>query len=101
MITTYLKIASSSAVVEAETNKIQNIDSAFPLIAGAGYKAIKTSETSFDLFTGLGYSKTEFGHVPHLQPAKKVWNSCLVRNRPINSARPLASKQRWVIYPGT
>ena len=87
---------------EAETNKIQNIDSRYSVNAGAGYKAIKTPETSFDLFTGVGYSKTEFGVTIPPSASSKKGVEFLFGEESTHKLSPTSSiKQRWVIYPGT
>ena len=87
---------------EAETNKIQNIDSRYSVNAGAGYKAIKTPETSFDLFTGVGYSKTEFGVTIPPSASSKKGVEFLFGEESTHKLSPTSSiKQRWVVYPGT
>lgn len=87
---------------EIETNKIQNIDSRYAVNAGAGYKAIKTDETSFDLFTGIGYSETRFGvTIPPSAPNKKGVEFLLGEESTHKISPTSSIKQRWVIYPGS
>lgn len=87
---------------EIETNKIQNIDSRYAVNAGAGYKAIKTDETSFDLFTGVGYSETRFGiTIPPSAPNKKGVEFLLGEESTHKISPTSSVKQRWVVYPGS
>ena len=87
---------------ELETNKIQNIDSRYAINAGAGYKAIKNEETSFDLFTGVGYSETRFGVTIPPSVANKKGVEFLLGEESTHKISPTSSiKQRWVIYPGS
>lgn len=87
---------------EVETNKIQNVDSRYAVNAGAGYKAIKTAETSFDLFTGVGYSETRFGvTIPPSAPNKKGVEFLLGEESTHKISSTSSIKQRWVIYPGS
>ncbi|MBI3729074.1 MAG: DUF481 domain-containing protein [Burkholderiales bacterium] len=86
---------------EVETNKIQNVDSRYAVNAGAGYKAIKTEETSFDLFTGVGYSETRFGVTIPPSVANKKGVEFLLGEESTHKISPTSSvKQRWVIFPG-
>jgi putative salt-induced outer membrane protein len=87
---------------EVETNKIQNIDSRYSVNAGAGFKLIKTDETSFDLFTGLGYSDTRFGTTIPPSPTNKKGVEFLIGEESTHKLSSTSSiKQRWAIYPGS
>lgn len=87
---------------EIETNKIQNIDSRYSLNAGAGFKLIKTDETSFDLFTGIGYSDTRFGTTIPPSPSSKKGVELLIGEESTHKLSSTSSvKQRWSIYPGS
>lgn len=87
---------------EAETNPIQNIDSRFSVNAGAGFKAIKSEDTNFDLFTGLGYSETRFGvTIPPSAPNKKGAEFLFGEESTHKLSTTSSIKQRWVIYPGS
>jgi putative salt-induced outer membrane protein len=44
----------------AETNKVAGLKSRYGINTGAGYKIIRTAETTFDVFAGVGYSKVKF-----------------------------------------
>lgn len=87
---------------EFETNKNQNIDTRFAVNAGAGYKAIKTDATSFDLFTGFGYSNTRFGVTIPPSISSKKGVEFLLGEESTHKLSPTSSiKQRWVVYPGS
>lgn len=87
---------------ELETNKIQNIDSRYSFNAGAGFKLIKTNDTSFDLFTGLGYSDTRFGStIPPSFSSKKGVEFLLGEESTHKLSATSSIKQRWAIYPGS
>ncbi|MBR7800345.1 DUF481 domain-containing protein [Undibacterium fentianense] len=87
---------------EIETNKIQNIDSRYSVNAGAGFKLIKTDETSFDIFTGLGYSDTRFGTTIPPSPSSKKGVEILLGEESTHKLSTTSSvKQRWSIYPGS
>ena len=87
---------------ELETNKIQNIDSRYSFNAGAGFKLIKTDDTSFDLFTGLGYSDTRFGTTIPPSPSNKKGVEFLIGEESTHKLSTTSSiKQRWAIYPGS
>jgi putative salt-induced outer membrane protein len=45
---------------QAETNKIAGVDSRYAVNSGAGYKLIRDATTTWDVFAGLGYSRTAF-----------------------------------------
>lgn len=87
---------------ELETNKIQNIDSRYSFNTGAGFKLIKTEDTSFDLFTGLGYSNTRFGTTIPPSPSSKKGVEFLLGEESTHKLSNTSSvKQRWAIYPGS
>lgn len=87
---------------EFETNKIQNIDTRYAVNAGAGYKAIKTDVTSFDLFTGFGYSDTRFGVTIPPSISSKKGVEILLGEESTHKISPTSSiKQRWAVYPGS
>jgi putative salt-induced outer membrane protein len=87
---------------EVETNKIQNIDSRYAINSGAGYKVIKTDETNFDLFTGIGYSNTKFGTTIPPSITGKHGAEFLFGEESSHKISTTSSiKQRWVIYPGS
>ncbi len=87
---------------EVESNKIQNIDSRYSVNAGAGFKLIKTAETSFDLFTGLGYSDTRFGTTIPPSPSVKKGVEFLIGEESTHKISATSNiKQRWAIYPGS
>nr|WP_315485933.1 DUF481 domain-containing protein [uncultured Undibacterium sp.] len=87
---------------ELETNKIQNIDSRYAINAGAGFKLIKTDETNFDLFTGIGFSETQFGTTVPPSPTSKRGFEFLLGEESTHKISATSSiKQRWAIYPGT
>jgi putative salt-induced outer membrane protein len=44
----------------AETNKVAGLKSRYGLNGGVGYKVIRTAETTFDVFAGVGYSTVKF-----------------------------------------
>ncbi len=46
--------------VEAETNNVAGLESRYGVNGGIGYKVIRNETTSFDLFTGVGYSGVEY-----------------------------------------
>jgi len=87
---------------ELETNKIQNIDSRYSINAGAGFKMIKTDETNFDLFTGIGFSETQFGTtIPPSPTSKRGFEFLLGEESTHKISETSNIKQRWAIYPGT
>lgn len=87
---------------ELETNKIQNIDSRYSFNTGAGFKLIKTEDTSFDLFTGLGYSNTRFGITIPPSPSSKKGVEFLLGEESTHKLSNTSSvKQRLAIYPGS
>ncbi len=87
---------------ELETNKIQNIDSRYSLNIGAGFKAIQTEESNFDLFTGIGYSETQFGTtIPPSSTNKRGFEFLLGEESTHKINATSSIKQRWAIYPGT
>jgi putative salt-induced outer membrane protein len=46
--------------VDGETNKAAGLDSRYNLTTGLGYKIIRTDDTTFDVFGGIGYSNAKF-----------------------------------------
>jgi putative salt-induced outer membrane protein len=87
---------------EVESNKLQNVDSRYMANTGAGYKVIDSEVTSFDIFTGLGYSKTNFG--PTIPPSIVVQQGLEVLFGEESShqiSENTSIKQRYVYYPNT
>ena len=86
---------------ELETNKPQNINSRYALNAGAGYHVIRSKETAFDVFAGIGYSGKRF--TAAVAPAPSSVNGAellLGEEYSHQLSATSAFKQKLVIYPG-
>ena len=87
---------------EFENNQPQNIQSRYVVNTGAGYKMIRTPETSFDVFYGLGYAETEFSRFKPPQPGVVKGIELLLGEESSHKINSTSSfKQKWVIYPST
>lgn len=87
---------------EVETNKLQNVDSRYMINSGAGYKVINSDVTSFDLFTGLGYSQTNFGRtIPPTTDTRQGFEILLGEESSHQLSETSSIKQRFVYYPNT
>jgi putative salt-induced outer membrane protein len=88
------------AGAEAESNKLQNVDSRYMVNSGAGYKVINTDSTSFDVFVGLGYSTTSFGPtIPPSVSMQKGFEVLLGEESSHQLSETTSVKQRFVYYP--
>jgi putative salt-induced outer membrane protein YdiY len=87
---------------EFENNQPQNIQSRYVVNTGAGYKMIRTPETSFDVFYGLGYAETEFSRYSPPKPGIVKGIEFLFGEESSHKINNTSSfKQKWVIYPST
>lgn len=87
---------------EVESNKLQNVDSRYMANSGAGYKVIDNEVTSFDIFTGLGYSKTNFGPtIPPSVVAQQGLEILFGEESSHQISENTSIKQRFVYYPNT
>lgn len=81
---------------ESETNKAGGLTSRYALNGGAGYKVIRTADTSFDVFGGLGYSGVKFTSGDKANGVQLLLGE--------ESGHKLSTsttfKQRFVFYPG-
>ena len=81
---------------EGETNKPAGLDSKYDINGGAGYRVIRSPDTSFDVFGGVGYAKTSFTNGRTRKGAELLLGE--------ESSHKLSDtstfKQRLVYYPG-
>jgi putative salt-induced outer membrane protein len=82
---------------ELERNQLQNLSLRTSLNGGLGYKVIRTPETAFDVFAGLGWSQYNYTGTAQ----DKSGMEGLVGEESVHKLSPTVSfKQRVVVYPG-
>jgi putative salt-induced outer membrane protein YdiY len=82
---------------ELERNQLQNLSLRTSLNGGLGYKVIRTPETAFDVFAGLGWSQYNYTGTA----LDKSGVEALIGEESVHKLSPTVSfKQRVVVYPG-
>lgn len=82
---------------EVETNKAAGLKNRVGLNAGVGYKLVRTSETSWDVFGGLGYEDVEYTS----GVSRNGVTALLGEESTHKLSATTTAKQRLVLYPGS
>jgi putative salt-induced outer membrane protein len=83
--------------LDAETNKLQNLDLRYAGAVGLGYKVIRSETTTFNVFGGLGYISNDF------KPPLADTNGMTLQLGEESTHKLSATadfKQRLVVFPG-
>jgi putative salt-induced outer membrane protein len=83
--------------LESETNKAAGLKSRDSVNAGLGYKLVRTAETTWDLFGGVGYDDVRFTGGVHQSGAAFL----LGEESTHKLSATTSAKQRLAVYPGT
>jgi putative salt-induced outer membrane protein len=81
---------------ELEANKLQDLDSRLGLNTGLGYKVIREDAMTWDVFGGVGYSRSKYGSGITRKGAELV----LGEESTHKLGQSSNFKQRLVYYPG-
>lgn len=82
---------------EVETNKAAGLQSRAGVNAGVGYKLVRTAETTWDLFGGLGFDDVKFTSGKHASGVTAL----LGEESSHKLSATTTAKQRMVLYPGS